>query len=383
MKKIKMMIAALLCGIAAFTACDKGEDPIVEEGIKIEGKWTIKEINFTSNVKQWGSNWVENQYELIPWAPSMFGSLSGVEFTNQDYIDSKTGISGKVYKQYNKSFGNSGTIYYVWNYSSDGKGFSVKQFNESMPPFDFSLTETSSLKEATIDGKRSLEFTTTVQSLDQAKKDVPYTDPFGRPKVTATATFTLVEATGEIDTNITPALKLNGQELIVPEVFTPTVTNENIAGKAWLLKNGSNLYDPGFSVQDPKYEFAKLMTLHFYREDSVKIRYSYPAGIIPTKQALRSFDEKTSLLSYVKEAGAMASNTQKFVWKASYALEDDTQYLVLDLQEVIDKYKTENEAKLDLSSVDQALFKRQFISVKPDDTEDDKIVKKDNYTIFK
>ncbi|HBG41448.1 MAG TPA: hypothetical protein DDW85_08545, partial [Porphyromonadaceae bacterium] len=101
------------------------------------------------------------------------------------------------------------------------------------------------------------------------------------------------------------------------------------------------------------------------------------------KQALRSFDEKTSLLSYVKEAGAMASNTQKFVWKASYALEDDTQYLVLDLQEVIDKYKTENEAKLDLSSVDQALFKRQFISVKPDDTEDDKIVKKDNYTIFK
>ena len=150
-----------------------------------------------------------------------------------------------------------------------------------------------------------------------------------------------------------------------------------------MLKAGSKIYDPGFSTQNPVLEFAKLITLYFENESALKFRYSYPMGIVSTKETTWQYDNTTYIVSYAKGEGAMESSVMKFVWKASYQITDDVKSLVLELQEVINNAGQEAETKLDLSTVSADILKREFTSVSADDVSDNSTtVKKDNYTVF-
>ena len=388
MKNIKTILL-VLCSILFLNSCssddDNDDNPVVPtESIKLEGKWTIKEINFKSNVKEWKSETFTDVMDVFGWAPYMFESASGVEFTNEDYTDSQTQKSGKVFKLVTgSSYGDSGKVYWVWNQTEDGKAFEVTQFNSQMPPYDFSMSKTSSLEETTVDGKRVLIFTTTLVSIDQDRMDES-SNPMTRPKVAATATFTIVETSGAIDTEVSPNLKLNGVAFKLPEQIDPTVvTKANLTGTAWMLKTGSKIYDPGFSTQNPVFEFAKLITLYFENESVLKFRYSFPMGIVSTKETTWQYDNTTYIVSYAKGEGAMESSVMKFVWKASYQITDDVKSLVLELQEVINNAGQETETKLDLSTVSADILKREFTSVSADDVSDSSTtVKKDNYTVF-
>lgn len=388
MKNIKVVLL-VLCSILFLNSCSSDDDndnnPVIPtESIKLEGKWIIKEINFKSNVKAWKSETFSDVMDVFGWAPYMFESASGVEFTNEDYTDSQTQKSGKVFKLITgSSYGGSGKVYWIWNQSEDGKAFEVVQFNSQMPPYDFSMSKTSSLEETTMDGKRVLIFTTTLVSIDQDRMDES-SNPMTRPKVAATATFTLVETSGEIDTEVSPNLKLNGAAFKLPEQIDPTVvTKANLAGTAWMLKIGSKIYDPGFATQNPVLEFAKLITLYFEDESVLKFRYSFPMGIVSTKETTWQYDNTTYIISYAKGEGAMESSVMKFVWKASYQITDDVKSLVLELQEVINNAGQEAETKLDLSTVSADILKREFTSVSADDVSDNSTtVKKDNYTVF-
>lgn len=393
MKNIKLLLL-ILGSILLLNSCssDDDDDPVTTptESIKLEGKWLVKEINFTSNVKAWKSETFSDVMDVFGWAPYMYNSVAGIEFTGEDYTDTQ---SGKTAKKFNfvtgSSYGGSGKVYWGWNASDDGKAFEVIQFNTQMPPYDFSMSKTSSLQETTIDGKRVLIFTTTLVSIDQDRMDES-TNPMTRPKVAASATFTLVEASGEIDSEVSPALKLNGVEFKLPQQVDPEpepdptiVTKESLTGTAWLLKAGSKLYDPGMVTQDPIFEFAKLVTLYFQSESLLKFRYSYPLGIISTKETTWTYDNETYIVSYVKGEGQMASSSMKFVWKASYLIDGDSKSLILELQEVVNNAGQETESKLDLSKVDADLLKREFTSISGDDTEKAEVVNKNNYTIFK
>ena len=386
MKKIKFLLL-LLCSIVFLNSCSSDDDPdpiTPNESIKLEGKWTIKEINFTSNVKAWKSETITDIMDIFGWAPYMYGSAAGVEFTNEDYTDTQTQKSGKVFKLVTgSSYGGSGKVYWIWNSADEGKAFEVVQFNSQMPPYDFSMSKTSSLTESTIDGKRVLIFTTTLVSVDQDRLGES-SNPMTRPKVAATATFTLVETSGDIDTGVAPSLKLNGAELKLPEQVDPTiVTKENLNGTAWVLKSGSKIYDPGFSTQNPVLEFAKLITLYFENENLLKFRYSYPMGIVATKETTWTYNNETYIVSYTKGEGAMESSVMKFVWKASYLIDGDDKRLVLELQEVVNNSGQATETKLDLTTVDADVLKREFVSITGAETESNDVVKKDNYTIFK
>lgn len=387
MRHINLFVLLLL-GLLSLNACSKDDDdnPILPpEIINPEGKWIVKEINFTSNVKAWESETYSNVMDIFGWAPYMFGNASGLEFTAEEYLDSQTNTTGKIFKMATgSSYGGSGKIYWIWNALDDGKAFEVIQLNKQMPPYDFSMSKTTLLKQTTIEGKRFLEFTTTLVSLDQDKLHES-SNPMTRPKVAATATFTLEETTGEFNTDISPALKLNGAELKMPEYADPNVlTKKNLIGTAWLLKAGSKVYDAGFVAGDPVYEFTKLITLHFESESVFKFRYTFPMGVVATKESSWEFNDDTYVFSYVKPEGAMGGISMKFVWKATYVSENGKNTLVLDLQEVVDNVGKENEAKLDLSTVDKALLKRAFTSVTPEEVDDSsKSVAKENYTIFK
>lgn len=384
MNTIKFLLLSLCCALF-FNSCSDDDDPIPPvENIKLEGKWVIKEINFTSNVKEWKSDTFSEVMEIFGWAPYMYGSASGLEFTNEDYTDSQTQKSGKVFKLVTgSSYGGSGKVYWVWNYADDGKAFEVTQFNSQMPPYDFSMSKTTALKESTADGKRILIFTTTLVSVDQDRLDES-SNPMTRPKIQATATFTLEETSGEINTDLSPALKLNGTELKLPEQADPTVvTKSNLTGTAWVLKTGSKIYDPGFAAQNPTYEFAKLITLYFPDASTLKFRYSFPGGIISTKETTWEYNDETYVIQYVKGEGAMESTAMKFIWKASYLIADDKKSLLLELKEVVNNAGKETEEKLDISKVDAELLKREFTSVSATDVESNEVVKKENYTVFK
>ncbi|MDR1707795.1 MAG: hypothetical protein LBR46_07300 [Prevotella sp.] len=389
MKNIKVVLL-VLCSILFLNSCSSDDDnPVIPaESIKLEGKWIIKEINFKSNVKAWKSETFTDVMDVFGWAPYMFESASGVEFTKEDYTDSQTQKSGKIFKLVTgSSYGGSGKVYWVWNQTEDGKAFEVIQFNSQMPPYDFSMSKTSSLEETTLDGKRVLIFTTTLVSIDQDRMDES-SNPMTRPKVAATATFTLVETSGEIDTEVSPSLKLNGAEFKLPEQADPTVvTKENLVGTSWMLKSGSKIFDPGMvtSPVGDKYEFTKLVTFNFFKADSLEIRYSYPLGIVTTKKVAWAYDNENNIFSFEKAGSAgFGIPPQKYLWKATYSTDDDVKYLVLDVHEIISYPGEASEAKVDLSAVDTGLFKREFASVSADDVKDTSTaVKKDNYTIFK
>lgn len=387
MRHINLLVLLLL-GLLSLNACsdDDDDNPVLPpETINLEGKWMVKEINFTSNVKQWENGTYSNAMDLFGWAPYMFGSAAGFEFTGEEYTDAQTNTTGKVFKMATgSSYGGSGKIYWVWNMLDNGKAFEVVQLNKQMPPYDFSMSKTTMLKQTTIEGKRFLEFTTTLVSLDQDKLSES-SNPMTRAKVAATATFILEETTGEFNTDLSPALKLNGAELKMPEYADPNaLTKKNLLGTAWLLKAGSKVYDAGFVAGDPVYEFTKLITLHFESESVFKFRYTFPMGIVTTKESTWEFNDDTYVFTYEKPAGAMAGTSMKFVWKASYVTEEGKNTLVLDLQEVVDNVGQDSEKKLDLTGVDKALLKREFTSVPPEEVDDlSKTVSKENYTIFK
>lgn len=385
--KLKFNLVVILTLILMVGCSSDDDDKLIDppkKNIELVGKWMIKEINFTSNVKEWKSETITNTMDIFGWAPYMYGGVSGIEFTDQDYTDSQTQKKGKMFNLVTgTSHGGSNKVFWIWNYTEDGKGFEMIQLNSQMPPYDFSMSKTSSLQETTIDGKRALIFSTTLKSLDQNKMSES-SNPMTRPKVAANATFILVKASGEIDTEASPSLKLKGLELKLPKQGDPSiVTKENLKGTAWMLKSGSKIYDPGFSAQNPALEFAKLITLYFESDKVLKFRYSFPMGIISTKVTTWEYNDETHIVSYVKSEGAMESTTMKFVWKASYLTEGDKKSLLLELQEVINNFGKETAKELDLSTVDTDILKREFVAISGADTENNEIVLKDNYVIFK
>jgi len=149
-----------------------------------------------------------------------------------------------------------------------------------------------------------------------------------------------------------------------------------------MLKPGSKIYDPGLFAQDPIFEFTKLITLHFKEEGALDYRYSYPMGIVESKKTTWQYDDTAYILSYTKGAGMMEPSVMKFVWKASYKITNESKSLILELKEVINNVGLETETKLDLSTIKSDILKREFISVSADDVNDNKSVKKNNYTIF-
>lgn len=215
MKKIKKW-SWILIALFILSGCNDNDSD--NEEIEFTGRWRLTEINFTSNVSAWHKTTYADDKEVFGWAPYMFESLMGYELSNKEYTDANTQKKGNEAKVVlNSSFGSSSKVYWIWNETNDGKGFEVSQLNTKMPPYDFSVTNVTNVRERKSGGKRVIEFTATVNSLDQEKYDVN-TMWMLRPTLKAEAQFVVESVAdsyqfGEADV---PAILLNGKTLTLP-----------------------------------------------------------------------------------------------------------------------------------------------------------------------
>ncbi len=197
-------------------SCDKDNDVTTDMSTSLIGYWELKEINFTSNVRAWENETYKNETELFGWAPFMQGFVSGIDLTDEDYVDEKTGNSGKICTVVTHiSKTEMDGIFWVWNLNEDKTAFALLQLNSQMPPYNFSWAETTSLKIEKVNGQEVMTCRTTFESVDQDRLDES-PSPLRRPKINVDANLTLVK-TNNRDRNSHPQLKLNGAAFLLPE----------------------------------------------------------------------------------------------------------------------------------------------------------------------
>lgn len=135
-----MLLTVLLTSIIG---CKKDEN--IDEGLKIEGNWVFKKVNFLTEEAKWNDSVPYISANLRNYAPYMFIPMSGMQFLAKDIMNG-TNFLGKKMNYINNHKESqfhphpaSMDVWY-WNYSDDNKGFKITSIAPGFPSFAFEMT---------------------------------------------------------------------------------------------------------------------------------------------------------------------------------------------------------------------------------------------------
>lgn len=297
MKPINSIFSRFVLVLLLLAGCSKDKDQVKkpdEDVLKIEGRWKFEKLDFLDESVAWDPQVDFNTGNSFGYAPLMFGGMQGFEFGTRK-------VKGDLGNKFN--FINEGdhnqdeaSEYWYWNYTDDHKGFEIKQINSQMPPFDFSVMSISDITVSNSGAQMVLR-----ASLNSRKPGGALTDMVKVP-----VQITLIKGTPDAEVQ----LFIKAQPFEMPK---PMTTREKLMNTHWKLKPGSEVYDPGFSDQDPEKEYLKLVALSLKENDMLDYRYSFPMGIVSVKSLIQDALDKDTLR--VKQGGSYGAPEQIISWK--------------------------------------------------------------------
>lgn len=281
------------------TNCSKDEDvtpdPPAEEGLELEGDWTFEKLDFLDESVLWDPAIDFSVDAAFGYAPYMFAGTQGFEFSSKKVADNR-GYKFIIINDGDR--GDESKDYWYWNYTEDRQSFEIQQINPAMPPYNFSIMEISDIRES--EDKNKIVFKA---SLNSRKVGGGFTDI---EKVPVEITMTRgIQGDSEV------GMFIKGQPFEMPQ---PQTVIDKLLGKSWKLLPGSEVYDPGFEDQDPSLEYMKVVALQLIEDNTLNYRYSFPMGIVSTKQYEQdALDE--GILKTLHGGGAFGGDEQIILWE--------------------------------------------------------------------
>lgn len=299
--KISRSLIFLFSCLLLLTSCSKDDDPVVpeppvEEGLELEGDWTFEKLDFLDESIVWDPAIDFSVDAAFGYAPYMFAGTQGFEFGTKKVA----GDRGQKFIIINDGDrGDESTDYWYWNYTEDKQSFEIGQINPAMPPYNFSIMDISDIRES--ENKDKIVFKA---GLNSRKVGGGFTDI---EKVPVEITMTRgLQADSEVE------MSVKGQPFEMPR---PQTVADKLLGKSWKLLPGSEVYDPGFEDQDPALEYMKVVALQLTENDTLNYRYSFPMGIVSTKQYVQdALDE--NILKTLQGGGSFGGGEEQIIsWK--------------------------------------------------------------------
>lgn len=296
-----MTFLIVLTGCSSDDNNDLPEEPGKDESISLEGTWQFERLDFTDGeTVAWDPEVEFNTGNYFGYAPVMFGGMIGFNFD----AHKTEGGEGYIFDFVNDGDYNQNpeSVYWYWNYTNkEQTEFEIQQLNPDMPPYNFSIMEITRI--VLSDDENSLSFEAKLNSREvggslTAVRKVPV-------KITLTRGISAPQK--QVDVFI------EGVPFEEPKTLSAA---DKLIDLHWKLEPGSEVYDPGFSDQDPALEYRKVVALNLTKEEDdyvLRYRYSFPMGIVETKTYQQDPEKIDDKLLVTKHGGGSFGGDEQFI----------------------------------------------------------------------